>query len=277
MPTIKSNTHDIPDKQTLNSRMYYSSIMHHRLKPKAHRFTYRIANLLLDLDELSYLDKYLTGFSYNKAGLFSVYDKDYVTTENHTLKQHVQALLTQQGCTTAKRVELLCIPRNLGYSFNPLCIFFCYDNNNHLYATLYQVSNTFGQKHIYFIEGQNEHRLNHQANKVFFVSPFIDMDCQYQFHINPPDKTLRVLIKQEDSEGPLLNATLIGKSTPLTSKALFTLCLRLPFFTYKVIVGIHWEAFRLWLKKIPLVNRHKIKHPPLMSKGQAMEPASHEE
>lgn len=277
----------------LNSRLYYSTVMHHRFKPKVHRFTYQVGSFLLDLDELEHMDKHLTGFSYNRAGLFSVYDKDYVTTEGHSLKQHAQHLLFEQGCEEAQRIELLCMPRNLGYGFNPLCIFFCYNGENQLYATLYQVSNTFGQKHIYLVEGENERtqeqeqhqskptpktqRLNHQADKVFFVSPFIDMDCQYRFKISPPGEVLKVLIRQQDSKGLLLNATLTGKSTPLNSKALITLCLRRPLFTYKVIAGIHWEALRLWLKKVPLVNRHHVKEPSLISRGQSMAVSTNEE
>ncbi len=102
----------------LNSRLYYSTVMHHRFKPKAHRFTYQVGSFLLDLDELEHMDQHLTGFSYNRAGLFSVYDKDYVTTEGHCLKQHAQHLLFEQGCEKAHRIELLCMPRNLGYGFH---------------------------------------------------------------------------------------------------------------------------------------------------------------
>lgn len=262
--------------QPLRSRLYYSTVMHHRFKPSVHRFTYQMGSFLLDLDELERLDQQLTGFSYNRAGLFSVHDKDYVTTQGHTLKQHAQMLLQQQKMPDAHRIELLCMPRNLGFSFNPLCIFFCYDAQDTLYATLYQVSNTFGEKHIYAVEAEpfahtnGEQQLRHQADKVFFVSPFINLDCQYRFRIRRPGEVLKVLIRQEDSEGLLLNATLTGKSAELTAAELMRLSVKRPLFTYKVIVGIHWEALRLWLKKVPFISRHLFRKPALISKGQPL-------
>ncbi|MBB1486714.1 DUF1365 domain-containing protein [Oceanospirillum sediminis] len=267
----------------LNSRLYYSTVMHHRFRPSVHRFTYRVGSFLLDLDELERLDQELTGFSYNRAGLFSVYDKDYVIDGQHDLKQHAQWLLSQQNMPSAVRIELLCMPRNLGYSFNPLCIFFCYDADDHLYATLYQVSNTFGEKHIYAVDAEpfthenGEQQLRHQADKLFFVSPFINLSCQYRFRIHRPDERLKVLIRQEDPEGLLLNATLTGKSSPLTAKGLMRLCLKRPFFTYKVILGIHWEALQLWLKKVPYISRHQFRKPALTSKGQPLALSSEEE
>ncbi|MFG1487710.1 DUF1365 domain-containing protein [Oceanospirillum sp. HFRX-1_2] len=272
----------------LNSRLYYSTVMHDRVKPVRHRFVYQTGTFLLDLDELKTLEKSsgkkfgLRLFGYNQPGLFSLYDKDYVTAEGDTIKQHAQRLLADNGCEPATRIELLCMPRHLGYSFNPLCIFFCYNEAGELATTLYQVSNTFSQKHIYAVEAKpiqvgEKTALRHQADKVFYVSPFINMDCQYRFRIATPGEVLKVLIRQEDSEGLLLNATLTGKSTTLNAKGLIAMALKRPLFTYKVIAGIHWEALRLWLKKIPLVSRKGIAHPPLVSKGQPLAMTTKEE
>lgn len=266
---------------TQHSRLYYSTVMHDRVKPVRHRFVYQTGTFLFDLDELPQLETRLGKrfgirlFGYNRPGLFSLYDQDYATGKSHTLKQHVQHLLAENGSQPAHRIELLCMPRHLGYSFNPLCIFFCYDADNTLYCTLYQVSNTFSQKHIYSVEAQpiqegQQPVLRHQADKLFYVSPFINMDCQYRFRIATPGEVLKVLIRQEDQEGLLLNATLTGKSTPLTASGLIAMALKRPLFTYKVIAGIHWEALRLWLKKIPLVSRKGVPEPPLVTKGQPL-------
>ncbi len=271
-----------------NSRLYYSTVMHDRVKPVRHRFVYKTGTFLLDLDELDALENHfgrrfgLNLFGHNHSGLFSLYDKDYVAHEGDTIKQHVQRLLADSHCAPASRIELLCMPRHLGYSFNPLCIFFCYNAAGELYTTLYQVSNTFNQKHIYSVEAKpvqvgKKSSLRHQADKVFYVSPFINMDCQYRFRIATPGDVLKVLIRQEDREGLLLNATLTGKSTPLTAKGLIAMALKRPLFTYKVIAGIHWEALRLWLKKIPLVSRKGITPPPLVSKGQPLATTTKEE
>ncbi|OOV87218.1 DUF1365 domain-containing protein [Oceanospirillum linum] len=270
------------------SRLYYSTVMHDRVKPVRHRFVYKTGTFLLDLDELKPLEAYsgrrlgLRLFGYNRSGLFSLYDKDYVITPGDTLKQHAQRLLADNGCDPAERIELLCMPHHLGYSFNPLCIFFCYNAAGELYTTLYQVSNTFSQKHIYSVEAKpvqvgEKSVLRHQADKVFYVSPFINMNCQYRFRIATPGDVLKVLIRQEDREGLLLNATLTGKSTPLTAKGLIAMALKRPLFTYKVMAGIHWEALRLWLKKIPLVSRKEIPKPPLVTKGQPLAMTTKEE
>lgn len=243
--------------QTYNSRWYYSTVMHHRVQPVKHRFTYQVATFLFDLAELAQLDRHLTGFGWNRAALFSLYDADYVAESGQSLEQHVQQLLQQHQCQSAVRIELLCMPRHWGYSFNPLSIFFCYDRNDQLFATLYQVSNTFGGRHVYLVhEHQPQQNMRHQAQKAFFVSPFIHMDYQYKFRIAPPRENLKVLIRLENDAGLLLNATLTGKSQPLSSKALLKLSLTRPLFSYKVIIGIHWEALRLWLKKVPLVKRN---------------------
>lgn len=281
-------THTESGQADIRSRLYYSTVMHDRVKPVRHRFVYKTGTFLLDLDELKPLEQSagkalgLRLFGYNRSGLFSLYDKDYVTHKGDSLKQHAQRLLAENGCDPAERIELLCMPRHLGYSFNPLCIFFCYNAAGELYTTLYQVSNTFSQKHIYSVEAKpvqvgETTSLRHQADKVFYVSPFINMDCQYRFRIATPGDVLKVLIRQEDSEGLLLNATLTGKSTPLTAKGLVSMALKRPLFTYKVIAGIHWEALRLWLKKIPLVSRKGIPHPPLVSKGQPLAMTTKEE
>ena len=275
--TVSENSTEIMS----HSRLYYSTVMHHRVKPVDHKFTYRVGTFLLDLDEVERLQRLcgrflgLPLFGYNRAALFSLYDRDYVSQKGDSLKQHVQRLLAENHCEPAERIELLCMPRHLGYSFNPLSIFFCYNAKNELYCTLYQVSNTFNQKHIYAVEAKpvqigKQASLRHQADKVFYVSPFINMDCQYRFRIAPPGKQLKVLIRQEDSQGLLLNATLTGKATPLNAKALLTMAVKRPLFTYKVIAGIHWEALRLWLKKVPLVSRKGIPEPSLVTKGQPL-------
>ncbi|OPX54324.1 hypothetical protein SAMN02745127_02971 [Oceanospirillum multiglobuliferum] len=255
------------DLQAYNSRWYYSTVMHHRVQPVDHRFTYQVATFLFDLAELAQLDRHLTGFGWNRAALFSLYDADYVAEAGQSLEQHVQQLLQQQQCPVASRIELLCMPRHLGYSFNPLSIFFCYNDQDQLFATLYQVSNTFGGRHVYVVSGQAlpdlapiaeapSRALRHQAQKSFFVSPFINMQCQYKFRIAPPQAQLKVLIRLEDDNGLLLNATLTGKSQTFSRWALLKLSLTRPLFNYKVIIGIHWEALRLWLKKVPLVKRN---------------------
>lgn len=254
--------HTQQTSQAYKSGWYDCQVMHHRVKPVAHRFTYSVASFLFDLSELAQLDRELRGFGWNRPALFSLYDADYVAEPQQSLEDYVQQLLAQHQYPAAARIELLCMPRHLGYSFNPLAIFFCYDHHNALLATLYQVSNTFGGRHLYLVgasqpEGPHTQTGNakHLAEKAFFVSPFIALSGQYKFRLSPPREHLKVLIRQEDDNGLLLNATLTGKRQPLTGWALYRLSLMRPFFTYKVMLGIHYEALRLWLKKVPLVRR----------------------
>ena len=142
-----------------NSKIYTGKVIHRRFKPKEHYFKYSVFSLLIDLDELEDIQKEISIFSYNKFNIISFFDKDHGERDSSSLKNWVYSNLKKLGIEEDVKVKLLCYPRIFGYVFNPLSIFFVYDNNDNLISILYEVKNTFGEQHTYVfkVEGQNKY------------------------------------------------------------------------------------------------------------------------
>jgi DUF1365 family protein len=239
-----------------SSALYFGKVFHARVRPKRHQLTYRVFSSLLYLDELPKLAKTSKLFSLNRFNLISFYEKDHGAGEDTGLDAWVRQQLRDAGIDLGSgRISLLCYPRMLGYVFNPLGVFFCYTETGQLGAILYQVSNTFGERHSYLfdVRGENEETLHHACEKEFYVSPFNAVEGHYQFKIVPPSDKTEVVIHQHDEEGLVLTASFAGERKPFS--ALGQALLRYPLMTVKVIVGIHWEAFRLWRKGLGLQPR----------------------
>ena len=186
---------------TLRSSLYVGSVMHRRLQPRMHSFRYNAFWFLLDLDELAELSRKLRWFSYNRPNVFSFYDADHGDGTATPLRTQIERQLGEAGVDIAGgRVHLLCMPRTLGYCFNPLSIFFCYRADATLVAVVYQVHNTFGERHSYVIRVEDHGGALHQhCRKLFYVSPFLDMDLRYDFRITGPDERIAVGISASSS------------------------------------------------------------------------------
>jgi len=239
------------------SSIYVGSVMHRRLRPRRHHFRYRAFWLLLDIDEIEVLSKRMTCFSYNSPNLFSFYNSDHGDGTNTLLRVQIDRQLAEVGLDiTGGRVMLLCMPRTLGYCFNPLSIFFCHREDGELAAIIYQVHNTFAERYSYVIavEGAGN-AIRQNCRKRFYVSPFLDMDLRYDFRVAAPDDRVAVAIAASGSEGPVLSAVMTGYRRPLTDRDLVGVFLRIPAVTLKVIAGIHWEALNLWFKRIGFRRR----------------------
>jgi len=274
------------------SSIYEGWVMHRRLTPRHHRFKYRVFALLLDLDELAELDRTSRLFKYNRFGLFSFHDRDHgpmKAGERPDLRGWLDSLLADAGITARGPRRVLCYPRIFGYVFNPLSVWFCHDEEGALKAIVYEVHNTYEERHTYVLPvpsatvpgtGAPEHRpgnarpddmaavqngpsisagratiklIRHGCPKNFYVSPFLSRDCRYQFRIRPPGDDIAVAIHEEEAGRPILNASFAGERRPLTDRLMLTMLLRYPLMTLKVIVAIHYEAVRLMLKG---VRRH---------------------
>lgn len=253
------------------SCIYDGEVMHSRLRPMRHRFVYRVFSLLLDLDEAPSLARRLRLFGHNRPALFALYDRDHGARDGSPLRPWVERQLAAHGVDLAGgRVYLHCLPRLLGYVFNPLSVYWCYDAAGILAAMIYEVKNTFGGQHAYVIPVRGaysrETPLRQRAAKAFYVSPFIEMDVEYRFRVSEPGENLAVLIREGGAEGDILVATHNGDRRKLTDAGLLRAFCIYPFVTLKIIVGIHWEALRLWLKGARLQPR-----PPLQGREGAAE------
>ncbi|MDP1988335.1 DUF1365 domain-containing protein, partial [Phenylobacterium sp.] len=193
------------------SALYPGLVAHRRTRPRAHALRYRIFMLLLDLDEGPALARGLRLFGFDAPGLTSFQTRDHGDGSDTPLKMQVERHLAEAGVEAGGAVRLLCMPRVLGGVFNPLSVYFCHRPDGALCAILYEVNNTFGDRHSYLIPVADDGPggvVRQTADKVFFVSPFMDMDLTYAFKVRPPGPGgLAVSIDVADAGGPLLSAS----------------------------------------------------------------------
>ena len=242
-----------------NSKIYTGKVIHKRFKPKEHYFKYNVFSLLIDLNELEEINKYIKFFSYNKFNIISFYDKDHGDRDGSSIKLWVKKNLRNIGIMTEDiSIKLLCYPRIFGYVFNPLSTYFIYNKHSELISIFYEVKNTFGEQHTYIFKAQDEKTVQNKCKKKFYVSPFIEMDCEYYFKTLNPREQLSVVINQNDKDGKLLFASQDGISKDFNNKNLILSYLTHPLMTFKIIGAIHYEAFKLWAKRIKLIAK-KIK------------------
>ncbi len=246
---------------TSAASLYVGQVMHARMKPVTHRFTYNVFSLLIDLDRLEDAGKQSAVFSIERFNLLAFSQSDHGPRDGTSLRAHVDGLLARAGLNVSGgRVLLLCYPRILGFTFNPLSVFWCYDRKGDLAALVYEVHNTFGQAHSYVApivadEEASAAGIRQERDKLFYVSPFMDMDMRYRFRLLPPGDKLSVRILESDAEGPILAATFAGRRVPFTTPSLLKAFFKLPLLTLKIVAAIHWEALRLAIKGLRLKPR----------------------
>ncbi len=271
---------------TVNSCLYECHVMHHRFSPKHHRFLYRIFLFALDLDELDSLHRRLRLFSLGRRNVYSFREADYLPTaeplhnaspdnpqsatrDPQSLKARVVAHLAGHGINlTGGRVLLVSLPRVLGYLFNPVSFYFCYDAHGRPVAALAEVTNTFREMKPFVLgletrscpgpetqdpgtETAPRAVFRLRTPKYFYVSPFTDMDVAFDFTLRAPGEKLSVQIDDYAAGQRTLTSTLTGRRHPLTDRHLAWFTLKYPFITLKVIALIHWHALRLYLKNVP--------------------------
>ena len=246
----------------MTSSIYNGTVIHKRFKPKVHFFKYKVFSLLIDLSELNVLEKKINFFSHNSFNLISFFDKDHGERDGSSLIDWVKKNLKENNILFEDiKIKLLCYPRILGYVFNPLSVFYVYDEKDDLISILYEVKNTFGEQHTYIFKVKNDNILQHSCSKKFHVSPFIEMNCNYFFKILKPGEKISVIIDQYQSNEKLLYASQDGKRVDFTSIELIKSYLKHPLMTFKIISAIHFEAFKLWAKGIKFIKKKlKIKN-----------------
>jgi len=239
------------------SALYVGRVMHQRLRPRRHRLAYRVYSVLVDIDELPQLNARLRLFSVDRFNLFSFHAADYGDGSGRDLRAQVEARLREAGLPTGGAIRLLTMPRLLGHVFNPLSVWFCHAPGGELQAMVYEVNNTFGQRHSYLIPVADAAApvIDQRCDKQMYVSPFNGMDLRYRFRIAAPGESVSIGVSVHDADGAVLNARQDGRRTALSDLALLRVFLTHPLLTLKVVAAIHWQALRLWIKRVPLHPR----------------------
>jgi len=234
------------------SMLYFGNVTHRRLRPRSHELRYRLFWTLIDLDEIAELSRRSAIFSYNRSNVLSFHDKDHGDASGKPLRSQVERMLADHGIAfDGGPIRLFCMPRIFGYAFNPISIYFCYQKDRDLGAIVYEVHNTFGERHSYVFDARETPIPHaHACGKRFHVSPFMDIGMRYEFRTVLPGERVAVAIKGSDADGTLIHASLAGVAAPFTSANLLRGLLLYPLMTFKVTAAIHWHAFRLWLKGI---------------------------
>jgi len=258
----------------MNSCLYECQVLHARFSPRLHRFRHRIFLCAIDLDELAALDRCLAFFSVNRPNLYSFRESDFLPTgellhhptraasphetraASPTLKARVVAHLATHGMDlTDGRVVLVTLPRVLGYLFNPVSFYFCYDRAGAPVAALAEVTNTFREMKPYFLGPETRtaaggaFRL--RVPKHFYVSPYSDVDAAFDFTLRAPGTSLSAQIDDYAGAQRTLTSTVTGTRRSLTGARLAWFAVKYPLLTLCIIALIHWHAFRLWWKRVP--------------------------
>ena len=233
------------------SALYVGEVVHRRSRTFDHRLHYRVWMVLADLDELEGLQDRLRLLGRGRFGLISFRPSDHGDRSGRPLRAQVEGHLSEAGIDIAGGpIRLLTMPRILGYGFNPISVFFCHTPDGALAALLYEVTNTFHERHSYLVAvpAHGKTLIRQTVDKQLFVSPFMDRDLTYDFTVRPPGDAVSVVVAVRRGDTPILTASFAGQRRPLTDGQLLRAFLTHPLLTWKVTLGIHWEAAKMMLK-----------------------------
>ena len=248
----------------MNSCLYDCHIGHHRKKPKEHRFGYRVFMFYLDLDELDQLCSKLPWMSRNQRNIYAFNDADHFQEGATSVRDNVLNFLANENLADqAGKIYLLTHLRTWGHIFNPVSFYFVEDQGGEPLCLIAEVANTFKEQKLFLVPKeklvQGAYRDTHK--KHFYISPFSDLDTFIHFNVRQPAESLALTINESEGNTPFFYSSLEGKRRALTQANLVLYTLLFPLITMKVVVAIHWQALRLFLKKIPV--RAKANKPEL--------------
>ncbi len=249
----------------MNSCLYQCEVMHHRLFPKKNRFRYTVFMFCFDLDELNVLHQKLNLFSYNRFNWFSFRDVDHVQfplgsgRNSNTTRQNIAGYLDSQNITLGSgKILLVTNVSILGYSFNPISFYLCYDENNKPLCSVAEVCNTHGEMKLYLLDRTTlkDHVFQRKVSKHFYVSPFADLEASFDFIFKLPSDTLHMRVDDYQDGKRFLLTSLKGERKSLTDGRLLWYTIRFPLLTVRIITLIYWQAFVLWLKRVPFKRKN---------------------
>lgn len=262
---MTSQHESISQVSTLKSGIYKGWVGHRRFSPKKHSFKYQMFLLAIDLDELAQLSALGPWFKSNKFALLSFKSSDYLSHQAQLSKVDVWDKIESLGAKQAPhRVMFIGQLRCFGLYFSPINLYYCFDENDDLLSLLAEVSNTpWNERHYYLIPvNQQDEKNNPQkliSEKAFHVSPFMDLNMQYQWLIKKPDEQLKLRIENTHltSGEKLFDANLTMTRMDFTNQNLRRCITSIPMMTLKTLWGIYWQAMKLFIKGVPYVAHEK--------------------
>jgi len=260
---------------SMQSALYLGELRHRRFSPREHAFTYPVFMAFLDIDELPRLMRVSPFSAYNRWNWIAYHERDHFGDPKKTLRDRLREDAARNGVELPSgKIFLLTHLRYLGYVFNPVSFFYCYDQAGKLAMILSEVNNTFGESHNYWLTPESQ-RINAAAMryvtpKRLHVSPFQPMGLDYVWIFTPPGEKLVAHMNTLAEGQPNFDATLQLERRSWNASELCKILLRYPLMTLRVIGAIHWEALKLWAKGVPVYTHpEKLARPgAAIAKGQ---------
>jgi DUF1365 family protein len=259
----------------MKSCLYECRVLHQRFAPRSHRFDYGMFYFCLDLDEIDEVVRLGPLVKRHRPILYSFRDEDFIDSTNNPCKEK---LLQYVGSKTPglaariARIKLLTSLRVFGYIFNPVSIYYCLDANERLLCAVAEVTNTFRESKLYLIVDPSasvaddsegfayDTVLKAEMKKMFYVSPFTDLESLFQFVIRDPRADLSLTINTVEGANVVLASSVTGSRVSLTTWQLARLTICYPLVSLRTITLIHWQALKLFLKRVPFKAKEHAPH-----------------
>jgi DUF1365 family protein len=245
------------------AQLVHGQVMHERLRPATNRFVYRVCYVRINLARLAEADRVTRWFGVDRWRPLSLRTRDYGPRDGSSLDAWMRALLREHGMAADGDIWLQTFPRVAGYVFNPVNFWQCYDRDGRLHAVLAEVNSTFGETHRYLLQiaTSGPHAGSAVASKQLHVSPFCQVTGEYRFRFQLGADAHHVAIDYHDDQGLLLKTAVGGRPLPLGGVTALRALLRYPLLGVAIVARIHWQALRLWRKRVPFFGKPPVRLP----------------